>query len=116
MKFVLALILAGSVGQSVTGDWIQFLGPNRNGAVTTGNQIPANPKLNLAWSRDLDFGYSGVLVSNGRLFTMHKQGKNDVMRCMKADTGETVWQYDIAPFFPKVGSAPGGGPLHACIG
>ncbi len=108
MKLVLALILAGSVCQSFAGDWNQFLGPNRNGAVTTGNQIPANPKLNLAWSRDLGAGFSGVLVSNGRLFTMHKQGKNDVMTCMKADTGETVWQYDIAPFFPKVGSAPGG--------
>jgi outer membrane protein assembly factor BamB len=108
MKFVLALILAGSVCQSFAGEWNQFLGPNRNGAVTAGDRIPANPKLNLAWSRDLGSGYSGVLVSNGRLFTMHKQGKNDVMTCMKADTGETVWQYDIAPFFPKVGSAPGG--------
>ena len=108
MKFVLALILAGSACQSSAGDWNQFLGPNRNGALSTESQIPANPKLNLAWSRDLGSGFSGVLVSKGRLFTMHKQGTNDVMTCMKADTGETVWQYDIAPFFPRAGSAPGG--------
>ncbi len=105
---VLVLILAGSACQSSAGEWSQFLGPNRNGVVTTGNQIPAKPKLNLVWSRDLGSGFSGILVSEGRLFTMHKQGKNDVMTCMKADTGETVWQYDIAPFFAKEGAAPGG--------
>ncbi len=115
MTPVLARILAGSVCllacsacQSSAGEWNQFLGPNRNGAVTTGKQIPANPKLDLVWSRDLGTGFSGVLVSDGRLFTMNKQGENDVMSCMRADTGETVWQYEIAPFFPKAGAAPGG--------
>ncbi len=115
MNTVLARILACSVCllacsacQSSAGEWDQFLGPNRSGVVTTGNQIPANPKLNLAWSRDLGIGFSGVLVSEGRLFTMNKQGENDVMTCMKADTGETLWQYDIAPHFPNDGPAPGG--------
>lgn len=108
MKSALVLILSASICQTSTGDWNQFLGPNRNGAISTGNLIPGNPRLSLAWSRDLGQGYSGILVSDGHLFTMHRQGTNDVMTCMSADTGETEWQYEIGPFFPAEGSAPGG--------
>ena len=94
--------------EPATGDWNQFLGPNRDGVITDGNHIPANPKLDVAWSRDLGFGFSGILVSDGYLFTMHTQGAKTVMTCFKADTGETVWQYDVAPFFLKEGSDHGG--------
>lgn len=95
------------------GEWPQFLGPERNGVVHE-LAFPQEPQLSVAWSRDLGSGYSGIVVRGNHLYTMHKQGDFDVLSCLNTSSGETVWQYQIAPFFPKVGSSHDG-PLSTPV-
>ncbi len=48
------------------------------------------------WSRALGEGYSTILVDQGRLYTMYRNGENEVVVALEADTGKTVWEYKYA--------------------
>jgi outer membrane protein assembly factor BamB len=51
------------------------------------------------WSRELGDGYSAILFESGRLYTMYREGSDEVVICLDARTGQTVWEtrYEQAP-------------------
>src|SRR4051812_43037614 len=80
------------------GDWPQFLGPTRDG-VYAGNDLAGTwPKAGppVVWRRDVGQGFAGPAVADGRLYLFHRVGDREVVECMDADTGKTIWT-DAAP-------------------
>lgn len=94
---VLLLILAPPVG----AQWLQWGGPHRDFTCdSTGlaERWPdAGPRR--LWSRELGPGHSSILVDGERLYTMCRRGEKDVVVCLSAADGATVWEtdYDAPP-------------------
>jgi outer membrane protein assembly factor BamB len=70
------------------------------------------------WSRDLGEGYSAIVVESGRLYTMQRKGDEEVVVCLDAATGETIWEtpYAASPAEGHVhqfGAGPRATPLVA---
>jgi len=70
------------------------------------------------WSRALGPGYSGIVVQDGRLYTMYRSGRSEVVVCLDARTGETAWEhrYDSTPVEGQdtdYGEGPNAAPLLA---
>ncbi len=70
------------------------------------------------WSRKLGPGYSGIVAGEDRLYTMFRSGTSEVVVCLDAGTGETVWEYrytstPIAGQDTEFGEGPNAAPLLA---
>lgn len=96
----LAWSAAGAGGKDKPS-WTQWGGPTQEfNAPSSGlaQSWPADgpPRL---WSRELGEGYSAILAENGRLYTMYRGGEQEVVVCLDAADGKTLWEYryDSAP-------------------
>jgi len=79
------------------------------------DQWPANgpPKL---WSRPLGDGYSAIVADRDRLFTMYREGLDEIVIALDAGSGRTVWEYRYpAEAYPgqtaQFGHGPNASPL-----
>ena len=45
------------------------------------------------WSRNLGPGFSGIVAEGDRLYTMYRAAPEEVVVCLDARTGETLWEY-----------------------
>jgi outer membrane protein assembly factor BamB len=75
------------------GDWPQFLGPSRN-LVVPGEDLAAKwPAAGPAvvWKMPVGQGFSGPVVSGGKLILFHRVGDEEVVECLAAETGKPVW-------------------------
>lgn len=95
--------------ESAAGDWPQWRGPRRDGvSLETGllTDWPAEG-LPVVWRTPCGEGYSCVVVSGTRAFTLWKEKDEEVVVCLDAATGEELWRltYPAAGKIPY-GSAP----------
>ena len=78
--------------------WTQWGGANRDfsePATKLSEQWPeGGPPV--VWRRALGDGYSAILVDAERLFTMYRDGDDEIVIAMNAQNGETVWEYRYA--------------------
>lgn len=83
--------VAEEVGSS---SWPQWGGPTRDFHAPAGNLATTWPDggPKRLWSRALGEGHSAVLFDEGRLYTMHRVGENEIVICLDAATGETIWE------------------------
>jgi outer membrane protein assembly factor BamB len=94
------LILAGP---AAADDWRFFRGPNCNGISAetgwTSNWPQAEPKV--SWRADVGIGASSVVVAGDRVLTMgsRKQQNEELVCCLDARTGATLWQHTYAAQF-----------------
>ncbi len=77
------------------GDWYQWRGPNRDGISSetglTGDWPEAGPPL--AWrTTGLGSGMSSVAISQGRLYTLGRQGGQTYLICRALDGGRELWK------------------------
>ncbi len=82
----------------VGADWRQWGGPSGDFHVhSTGlaDQWPESGPRQL-WSRPLGAGYSSITVNDGKLYTLYREGENEIVVALEADTGKTLWQYPYA--------------------
>ncbi len=91
---VVALVIAMAMGQEVFAQYTQWGGPKQDFKVKSkGISLDwpdgGPPKL---WSRDIGEGYSGILVRKGRLYTMSREEEEEVVLCLDAKTGKTIWK------------------------
>ena len=101
----LAVTLCGLLSAACTqaGDWPQILGPNRNG-IATGEQLadawPATgPRV--VGTRAVGSGFSGVAVSEERVFIFDRDGNQERVTTVAAGSGKTIWQSSFkAAFVP----------------
>jgi outer membrane protein assembly factor BamB len=97
----LSLALPAGLFAGSEKSWTRWGGPYRNfHAPGTGiaAEWPTDGPRKL-WSRELGDGYSTVLVEDGRLYTMYRDGEEETVVCLSADNGRTVWErkYDHDP-------------------
>ena len=101
--------------------WLQWAGPHGDFTCDAGplaeKWADIGPKE--IWSREIGGGHSTILHEDGVLYTMcRRAGDKDAVLAVKADTGETVWeyQYDAPPQAGMVldyGVGPHSSPLIA---
>jgi len=102
------------------GAWPQWGGPNQDFRAQASGLATSWPEggPEKLWSRGLGEGYSAILVDGGRLYTMYRAGDNEVVICLDARTGETIWEhlYEHAPHaghHQGYGTGPRSTPLIA---
>ena len=111
--------------QSVTSDWRQWGGPNRNfisDATGLADSWPdGGPPMH--WSRTLGTGHSAIVVGDEQLFTMYRRGNGrgregpweseETVVALEAESGNTLWEYTYASKLEDTsfGSGPHATPL-----
>ncbi|MFQ5493835.1 MAG: PQQ-binding-like beta-propeller repeat protein, partial [Phycisphaerae bacterium] len=92
---VLSGILAATVCLPAAGQWPGWGGPTRDFKVDAGNLASRWPDEGpkRIWTRDLGDGLSSIAVDDGRLFTMYRKGREEVVVSLDAKTGDTVWEH-----------------------
>ena len=79
-------------------DWPQWGGPRRNFTSKTPSIAAEWPEKGppRLWKRELGEGFSAISVRDGRLYTMYRRGGDEIVICMDAATGKTLWEYAYA--------------------
>src|SRR5229473_1755697 len=95
MRYLFIILPLTLVWPARAADWPNWRGPRHDGiSAETGllKSWPAGgPKR--VWQKDLTGGYSSIVVADGRLFTQTKDQKEDLVLCVDALTGKTLWEY-----------------------
>jgi len=101
------LLVSGGAYAGGSESWTRWGGPNRNfkaDATNLAEKWPEGGPRQL-WSREIGEGYSSVLFENGRLYTLYRQGENEVVVALDAKDGSTIWEHRYA-------SSPAEGHVH----
>jgi outer membrane protein assembly factor BamB len=91
------MILLVCIPSAVTAaDWPQILGPQRNGTCSGDELIGAFPPAGLKtlWKKEIGQGFSGPVVSRGKLILFHRLGDREAVECLNAKTGDRIWAAD----------------------
>lgn len=88
--------LASAMG-ALAQDWPQWRGPNRDGKAA-GFEAPQTwPKtLEAKWRTKVGTGDATPALAGDKLFVFTRQGGNEVIRCLEAESGKQVWQEKYA--------------------
>lgn len=97
------------------GDWLEFRGPSRDGAlagVLFDTDWEANPPEEL-WRIDVGLGWSSFTVVGDYFFTQEQRGAHEVIVCYETATGGQVWAKGIETLFEDpMGSGPRATPTY----
>src|SRR5438445_13535536 len=94
-RTVITILTLAACSALSASDWPQFLGPTRNG-VYGGNDLSENwPSKGpaMVWQRKVGHGFSGPVVSEGRLIFFHRLTDQEVVECLDARTGKARWSF-----------------------
>ncbi|MCS7168669.1 MAG: PQQ-binding-like beta-propeller repeat protein [Gemmatales bacterium] len=92
-----------------SADWPHWLGPARNGSSPETKLLTQWPAQGppLLWKVEGGEGYSSVVVAQGRAFTLVQRNDREIVLCLDAASGRTLWTYEIGPgFHNEYGSGP----------
>ena len=81
--------------QTVPGDWPQFFGPERNGVYRGPALLDKWPASGprVVWQKQVGQGFSGPVVTEGRVILFHRVSDREVVESFDARTGAPQWQY-----------------------
>lgn len=75
--------------------WPQWRGLRRDGVAHQPDLLtawpPSGPKR--LWKADVGVGFSSMAVADGRVYTMWRQGKEEIVACLDANSGKEVWRF-----------------------
>lgn len=100
--------------------WPQWGGPNRNFVTDAPNLAlewpPGGPRR--IWQRPLGDGFSAIVSDGPRLYTLYRDGENDVAVALDGASGRTIWESRYAAPFTETcsqqhGPIPRAAPLVA---
>ncbi len=94
------MVAAAGETAAPTGDWPQWLGPNRDGISTEQGLLkewpPEGPAI--VWHVDsVGVGYSSIAVKNGRIFTQGDLDGVEHILALDVTDGQVVWAVQPAP-------------------
>jgi outer membrane protein assembly factor BamB len=100
------ILLTLSLVTAKAQDWPQWRGLNRDGKVT-GFTAPATwpQKLKQVWKVSVGFADATPALVNNKLFVFTRQGENEILQCLDANTGKQIWQSDGYPAVIVAGPA-----------
>jgi outer membrane protein assembly factor BamB len=92
LSLALACVLATPLAAE---DWLQWGGPRGDFTVESPDLADSWPEEGppMLWKRPLGDGYSAILFRAGRLYTMYRDDTEEVIVCLDAETGKTVWEH-----------------------
>jgi outer membrane protein assembly factor BamB len=96
LVFALPLAAAFWSAQTQTAaDWPQFFGPQRNGIYSGPPLLEKWPVggPRVVWRKTVGLGFSGPVVSEGRMILFHRVGDEEVVESFNALTGAPQWKY-----------------------
>ena len=79
----------------IHADWLHYRGPSMNGLSPEKGwtaQFPASGPKQL-WKIELGTGTASVTVSGDRVYSMGNQDRKDVVECLDAKTGRSIWKH-----------------------
>ena len=92
---VVSALLCGSIITATATEWPQWRGSNRDGVsdeVGLLKEWPSEgPKM--LWKVSLGEGFSGISVSQGRVYTMFSKGNDEFVVCLDATDGTEIWRF-----------------------
>ena len=96
LLFIFIVLTNPCFGQSeVSDDWPQIHGPGRDGkywgAPLNTNWPNTGPPV--VWKRKIGEGFSGPVASQGRVILFHRMANEEIIECLEADSGKTIWSY-----------------------
>lgn len=88
-------LLGAWLGKATAADWPQFLGPARDGtyagpALATSWPKEGPPRV---WSKRIGQGFSGPVVSEGKVILFHRLGDRETVECLDAGNGTSLWSF-----------------------
>ena len=94
LRLFAGLIFAHVAHVTRAADWPQFLGATRNGVYSGPALAETWPKDGppRVWQRNVGHGFSGPVVSGGRLILFHRIDDNEIVECLDAKTGKVFWK------------------------
>ena len=94
-RFVPAAVFAILAASASAADWPQWRGPDRTGVSAESgwaSQWPdSGPKT--LWQRNLGISCSSFAAVGDRVYAMGNAGDKDHVYCLKAASGETIWEH-----------------------
>jgi len=91
-------VRAAPAGEARTGeDWPIFLGPRGTGESGETGLLEEWPEEGppILWSKNIGVGYSAPSVRGNRLVFHHRQGREEIVECVRADTGDPLWKHAL---------------------
>src|SRR5207248_2965448 len=84
-----------------SADWPQFLGAARNGVYSgpalSNNWSDAGPSI--VWQKKTGEGFSNPVVAHGKVIVFHRLDAEEIVECLDAKTGNTVWKFSYLTKF-----------------
>jgi outer membrane protein assembly factor BamB len=92
--------VASIAAQTQSADFPQWRGTNRDGVVAPAGVPQSWPeRLTRKWKIDVGLGYATPVVIGNRVFMFARQGENEVLAALDADTGKQIWESHYAASF-----------------
>ncbi len=117
LSFFLAASFLMSTGAEGAGeDWARFLGPHANGISDETNLLdkwPTNGPA-LVWEKAIGTGYGAPSVIGRKVVLHHRLADEEVVECLAAETGKSLWQFKYPSHFVDpygYNNGPRGTPL-----
>jgi len=99
--------------QRASTDYTQWRGPNRDGGAAT-FAVPASwpERLTRKWKIEVGTGYATPLVVGDRVYLFSRQGEEEVMSALDAESGKQIWRtvYPAAVTMHSATTKHGQGP------
>jgi len=106
--------------QAGPADWPQWRGPNRDGVISSFTEPKSWPeKLTRKWKVDVGLGYATPVVIGNRVYMFARQGDEEVLGALDADTGKVLWRttypaaFTISPAAARHEKGPKATPTFA---
>ena len=101
VRFTLAITVfcllrpALAMSQDSADDWPRFLGPQANGTSAETGLLDAWPTNGpvVLWEKAIGTGYGVPSIRENRLVFHHRRGDEEIVECLEAATGKSLWQF-----------------------
>ena len=93
--FLVGAALNAEADNHSTAEWAQWRGPNRDGISSETGFLKNWPKEGptVLWHIPLGDGYSGISISQGKVYTMSAEDDDEFVICLDASNGAEVWRF-----------------------
>jgi outer membrane protein assembly factor BamB len=81
--------------------WPQWGGPTRDFRLATEAAPWPEGGPRLLWKRAIGSGYAGVVAAGETLYTLDRQGENERVVAVSAESGETLWTHEYEARLPE---------------
>ena len=112
IAFALSATVAGA--RDASFDWPQYRGVHRDGVSGETGLLKIWPQQGpgVIWRRKLGDGFSSIVVSGGRLFTMDSDAESEIAVCLEIGTGKEIWRTPLGKrFVEEFGDGPRATPV-----